>query len=253
MRAIILAAGQGLRLQQPDQQQLPKCLLKFGGKSLLERHFLLLREVGVTQIVLALGFRHDLVESELDQLQWTPRPTVVLNNRFELGSVLTVHTVAQEMTQGGDILLMDADVLYDQRIMNALVAGRAPVNRLLIDQDFESGEEPVKVCVRNGAIVEFRKQVAADLAYDSVGESIGFIRYSEVGARRLATLVGQYVAAGRVNLPHEEAVRDQLLEGDQTFEVADVTGAPWVEIDFSEDVVRATRDVLPRLRALPFF
>ena len=79
-------------LQRPDQQGLPKCLLRFGGKSLLERHFLLLREVGVTQIVLALGFRHDLVQSELDSLQWTPRPTVVLNHRFELGSVLTVHT-----------------------------------------------------------------------------------------------------------------------------------------------------------------
>jgi choline kinase len=251
MRAIILAAGRGLRLRQPEEQQLPKCLLKFGGKSLLERHLLLLREVGVTQIVLALGFRHALVESELDLLQWKPRPTVVLNDRFDLGSVLTVHTVADAMTRGGDILLMDADVLYDQRIMHALIAGRAPVNRLLIDREFEAGEEPVKVCVRDGAIVEFRKKVAADLKCDAVGESIGFFRYSEAGARRLATLVAQYVETGRADMPHEEAVRDQLLERDQTFEIADVTGAPWVEIDFSEDVARATQEVLPRLRALP--
>jgi choline kinase len=89
---------------------------------------------------LALGFRHDLVQSELDLLQWKPRPTVVVNDRFDRGSVLTVHTVADAMTRGGDILLMDADVLYDQRIMNALIAGRAPVNRLLIDREFEAGE-----------------------------------------------------------------------------------------------------------------
>jgi len=38
MRAIILAAGRGMRLQQADGQQLPKCLLRFGGVSLLERH-----------------------------------------------------------------------------------------------------------------------------------------------------------------------------------------------------------------------
>lgn len=251
MRAIILAAGRGLRLRQPEEQQLPKCLLKFGGKSLLERHLLLLREVGVTEIVLALGFRHDLVQSELDLLQWKPRPTVVVNDRFDRGSVLTVHTVADAMTRGGDILLMDADVLYDQRIMNALIAGRAPVNRLLIDREFEAGEEPVKVCVRDGSIVEFRKKVAADLKYDSVGESIGFFRYSEAGARRLATLVAQYVDTARTDMPHEEAVRDQLLERGQAFEVADVTGAPWIEIDFNEDVARATREVLPRLRALP--
>jgi choline kinase len=251
MRAILLAAGRGLRLQQPEDQQQPKCLLKFGGKSLLERHLLLLRNEGVTEIVLALGFRHELVEAELERLAWRPRPTIVLNERFELGSMLTVHTVADDMTRGGDVLLMDADVLYDDRIARALVAGDQPVNRLLIDREFEQGEEPVKVCVRNGLVVEFRKKVAPDLSYDTVGESIGFFRYSESGARRLATLAAAYIESGRASLPHEEAVRDQLLERSQPFEVADVTGAAWIEIDFAEDVVRATRDVLPHLRGLP--
>src|SRR5665811_871848 len=123
MRAIILAAGRGLRLQQADGRQLPKCLLQFGGMSLLERHLRLLRSVGVENLVLALGYRHELVEAELDRLRWQPRPDIVLNSRFELGSVLTVHTAAGAMTAGGDVLLMDADVMYDVRIAKALVAG----------------------------------------------------------------------------------------------------------------------------------
>src|SRR3984957_16931283 len=127
MRAILLAAGRGLRLQQPEDQQQPKCLLQFGSKSLLERHLRLLRDAGVTEIVLALGFRHDLVEAELERLAWRPRPSIVLNEHFELGSVLTVHTVADAMTRGGDVLLMDAAVLYDARIATALVAGDRPV------------------------------------------------------------------------------------------------------------------------------
>ena len=251
MRAIILAAGRGLRLQQPEDRLLPKCLLQFEGKSLLERHLLLLRSVGVSEVVLGLGFRHDLVEAELDRLAWHPQPSIVLNDRFELGSVLTVHTMAEAMTRGGDVLLMDADVLYDQRIASALVAGDRPVNRLLIDREFEPGDEPVKVCVQHGQVVEFRKRVAPDLHYDTVGESIGFFRYSESGARRLAKLVAGYIDGGRANLPHEEAIRDQLLERGQPFEVADVTGAPWIEIDFTEDVARAIRNVLPHLLALP--
>jgi len=91
----------------------------------------------------------------------------------------------------------------------------------------------------------------ADLSYDTVGESIGFFRYSESGARSLATRIAQHVQTGHVNLPHEEAIRDQLLERSQPFEVTDVTGAPWIEIDFAEDVARATRDVLPLLRDVP--
>ena len=157
MRAIILAAGCGLRLQQADDRQMPKCLLQFGGMSLLERHLRILKNAGVDEIVLALGYRHERVEAELERLSWQPRPEIVLNPRFELGSVLTVHTAAEALTRGGDVLLMDADVLYDERIAAALVAGQRPVNRVLIDRDFEAGDEPVKLCVSSGVPVELRK------------------------------------------------------------------------------------------------
>ena len=254
MRAIILAAGRGLRLQQPEAQQMPKCLLQFDGASLLERHLQMLNRAGVDEIVLALGFRHELVEAELDrlvdQLDLPRRPEIVLNPRFDLGSVLTVHTVADAMTRGGDVLLMDADVLYDERIMSALVAGSQAVNRLLIDRDFEAGDEPVKLCVRDGVPVELRKQLTVGLQYDTIGESVGFFRFDPAGARRLAAIVAGYIAGDRANMPHEEAVRDLLLEGSQIFEVSDVTGCPWIEIDFPNDVTRAADEVLPQLQSL---
>lgn len=250
MRAIILAAGRGIRLQQAEDAQLPKCLLSFGGMSLLERHLRLLREAGVHEVVLALGFRHELVAAELDRLGWKPRPEIVLNAQFELGSVLTVHTVAGALTRGGDVLLMDADVLYDRRIMSALTEGEGPSNRLLLDREFEAGDEPVKLCLGEGVPVELRKQVAPGLVYDTIGESVGFFRFSPAGADRLARLVSDYVASGRSHLPHEEAVRDLLLERSQRIEVADVTGSPWIEIDFAIDVERATNEVLPQLYGL---
>jgi choline kinase len=250
MRAIILAAGRGMRLQQTEDQHHPKCLLPFGGMTLLERHLRLLAAVGVTDIVLALGFRHELVEAELDRLGWLPRPEIVLNPRYELGSVLTVHTVAEAMNGGGDVLLMDADVLYDARIASALVAGANPVNRVLIDRDFEAGDEPVKVCVQGGVPIELRKQLASDLQFDTIGESVGFFRFDAGGARRLASLVAGYVATDRGNMPHEEAVRDLIRERSQVIEISDVTGAPWIEIDFPTDVVRAAQEVLPLLQPL---
>jgi choline kinase len=250
MRAIILAAGRGVRLQLPEDSQLPKCLLRFDDMTLLERHLRMLQNAGVTEVVLALGFRHELVQAELDRLAWTPRPEIVLNMNFELGSVLTVHTVADALTRGGDVLLMDADVLYDERILRALVAGSRPVNRLLIDRDFEAGDEPVKLCVQDGVPVELRKQLAADLKFDTIGESVGFFRFAQAGAQRLAALVAGYVESGRANMPHEEALRDLLKERSQLIDVADVTGFPWIEIDFPIDVARATQEVLPQLQTL---
>jgi choline kinase len=250
MRAIILAAGRGIRLQLPEDSQLPKCLLRFDGMTLLERHLRMLKIAGVDEVVLALGFRHELVEAELDRLGWAPRPEIVLNMKFDLGSVLTVHTVADALIRGGDILLMDADVLYDRRIVMALMAGTEPVNRLLIDRDFAAGDEPVKLCLENGVPVELRKQVAANLKFDTIGESVGFFRFGHTGARRLAALAAQYVETGRAQMPHEEAVRDLLLERSHVLEVVDVTGSPWIEIDFPSDVERATQEILPQLEPL---
>jgi choline kinase len=246
MRAIILAAGLGLRLKQPEPQ-LPKCLLAFGGHSLLERHLQLLGGAGVEEVVLVLGFHHELVQAQLAHSSAPLRPQIVLNPRFELGSVLSLDSAAAALTAGGDVLVMDADVLYHERIMSALVAGERPVNRILIDRNFEPGAEPVKVCVRNGVPIELRKQPQAGLQYDTIGESVGFFRFSEAGARRLAQITGDYVASGRAAMPHEEAVRDMLRAASEPFEVADVTGAPWIEIDFPADVERAEREILPLL------
>jgi choline kinase len=248
MRAIILAAGMGLRLQQSQSTQFPKCLLRFDDVTLLERHLQMLEAAGVDEVVLALGFQPEQVEAELAR---TGRayPEIVLNPRYDLGSVLTVHTVAEALTRGGDVLLMDADVLYDERILSALVAGEH-VNRLLIDHDFEAGDEPVKLCLKDGVPVELRKQLAVGLDYDTIGESVGFFRFREETARRFAEIVAGYVDSGRSNLPHEEAVRDLLLEGGHVFDTADVTGAPWIEIDFPGDVARAGTEVLPQLQPL---
>ncbi len=77
MRAIILAAGSGLRLQLPPKEQLPKCLLRFGGQTLLERHLHLLRRAGIGNIVLVVGFRHALIEQALAALNIAPRPEVL--------------------------------------------------------------------------------------------------------------------------------------------------------------------------------
>ncbi|SAL09574.1 phosphocholine cytidylyltransferase family protein [Caballeronia humi] len=251
MRAIILAAGMGLRLVQPEGQQKPKCLLRFGDASLLERHLQLLKTAGVDEMVFVLGFKHEQVEAELASIDWKPATEVVVNSEFSLGSVLSVHTAAEALTRGGDVLLMDADVLYDERILEPLVANaHAHVNRLLIDRDFEAGDEPVKLCIDNGVPVELRKQVAAGLKFDTIGESVGFFRFDEHAAKRLAEIVANYVATGRANLPHEEAVRDLLQERSHVFDIADVTGAPWIEIDFQNDVTRAADEVLPQLNQL---
>lgn len=51
------------------------------------------------------------------------------------------------------------------------------------------------------------------------------------------------------NAPYEHALRD-LLPGDpERFGYEDITGLPWIEIDYPEDVERAGNEIEPRLVA----
>lgn len=77
---------------------------------------------------------------------------------------------------------------------------------------------------------------------------MGFFRFREDTAWRLAEIVAGYVEGDRSNQPHEEAVRDLLLKGSHAFDVADVTGMPWIEIDFPGDIARAQDQILPRIQ-----
>jgi choline kinase len=142
---------------------------------------------------------------------------------------------------------MDADVLYDYRLMARLVESRH-VNCFLMDREIEPGEEPVKLCVREGRLVDFHK--VARGACDYYGESVGFFRLSPPVAARLAARAEAYISGGRRGEWYEEAIRDELVESEAgTFGFEDVTGLPWIEIDFPEDVARARDEILPRLAA----
>lgn len=242
MMAIILAAGLGRRLRI-DQ---PKCLLGFGGKTLLQRHLEILADCGVDEVVLAVGHGAEAIEEALARHKPSPRVQLVYNPDFEQGSIVTLWTLRERLRAGRDILLMDADVLYDARMLARLL-GSEHGNCFLLDRDFEAGEEPVKLCVRNGRLIEFRKQV--NVAYDYAGESVGFFRLSPEAAAKLADAAASYIQDERHDQPYEEALRDVLLAAPEAFGFEDITGLPWIEIDFAEDVERARKVILPRLRA----
>jgi len=158
--------------------------------------------------------------------------------------VITMAVLGEAMIDAdGPVLLMDADVLYDPRLM-AQLAGSTHANCLLVDRDFEEGDEPVKICVRGESdLVDFRKIV--DTPFDWCGESVGFFKWSPAMAENLTRRAEDYIARGDRDAPYEEVIRDAILAAPADFGFEDITGTPWVEIDFPEDVIKAETEILP--------
>jgi choline kinase len=241
--AVILAAGVGARLG-PGDDKLPKALLRFGGRSLLQRHLDILGGQGVRRVTIATGYRREAIEAALAAPPSGLAVETVYNPDFTQGSVVSLWTARAALAAGRPVLLMDADVLYDPAMIAALVR-TAHDNCFLVDRDFVPGDEPVKLCIRSGRAVEFRKKV--EVPFDWCGESVGFFRLSPAGAAAVLAAAEAYVAGGRRSEPYEEAIRDVLLAGHPAFAWEDVTGIPWIEIDFPDDLIRAERDILPRI------
>lgn len=247
MHAVILAAGRGSRLAQHNPQGHPKCLLSFGGRSLLARHLDLLYRFGVSKADLVVGHEADRIIEHVSRLKSRPDVGFHFNPRYEQGSVLSLWAAADTLTAGKPVLLMDADVLYHPAILQRLV-GTGLENCYLIDREFAPGDEPVKIAVRDGRMIEFRKQLPAGLEYDVLGESIGFFRFGPAAAAELCRECARFDAEGLGDAPHEEALRNLLLDSPQAFGFEDVTGLPWIEIDFPEDVERAAAEILPAIQ-----
>ena len=58
----------------------------------------------------------------------------------------------------------------------------------------------------------------------------------------------EYVREGRRDGYYEDALRDLLLRDPQVFGHEDISGIPWIEIDFQEDIRRAETEVLAHIR-----
>ncbi|HEY9841671.1 MAG TPA: NTP transferase domain-containing protein, partial [Candidatus Obscuribacterales bacterium] len=61
MKAIILAAGRGSRMQGLSEAQ-PKCLTRLGDRPLLEWQLGALRQAGITETAVVKGYRGELLE-----------------------------------------------------------------------------------------------------------------------------------------------------------------------------------------------
>lgn len=172
--AIILAAGIGKRLEG-HSKDLPKCLLRFNGTTLLERHLSNLLEFGISEIYVVTGFKSQDIEQLISGTEAGRITQIIFNPRYNKGSHISLLRGLDHSRAESDFILMDADVLYDKKILSRLINSDHR-NCFLLDKDFIPGDEPVKLCIKNDRIVEFRKLIDRNLQCDFQGESVGFFQ-----------------------------------------------------------------------------
>jgi L-glutamine-phosphate cytidylyltransferase len=235
MKGVILAAGKGARLNGTIGDK-PKCLLRVGGQTLIERQIEALRRTGIEDIAVVVGCQADSVRRTCGH-----GITYVENSRFAQTNSLYSLWLARTLLADG-FVVMNCDVLFHPQLLTDLVTAHHEDALLISYDDGPLGDEEMKVKTRRGRVVGMAKTLAAD---DADGENVGIVKFGAEGARILADLLDQRVAAGGLRdwapRAFDEFARVRPLHAIGT------RGFPWTEIDFPEDYQRAVADVLPAI------
>ncbi len=255
MKSVLLAAGVGKRLGARGQE-IPKGLLSFGGQSLLERHVRALLKFAARPVVIVIGYKKELVRREIAakfpdariaDANGKPPPAnadivFIENPVFHHGNLLSLWAT-HKLVETEPFLLMDADVLCDERLVQRLLESPR-ANCFLLDRESVEGEEEMVAAAKAGRVMRFGRGLRAR-EFDVTGESVGFFKFSAEGSRAMFAKMKEYLDRQNVDAHYDDALAEIL--GDVNFGYEDITGLPWIEVDFEEDARRAEREILPRI------
>jgi len=231
MKAVILAAGVASRLK-PLTNNTPKCLLKVGDKSILERTIDNLIKNKISDVVVVTGFLRTLIEEFLTQHYPNLNFTFIYNEKYDSTNNIYSLWLAKSEILGYEMLLMDSDIVFDSRIIGQLLSSKYD-DCLALRSTEELSEEEIKCLLnKDGSIKEISKTINPK---EAVGESIGIERFSKELVLRLFTILDRKILDEKdVNIFYEAAFQDAMDSGAKIFPV-DVKEYKCMEIDTAED------------------
>src|SRR5216117_2849904 len=207
MKAIILAAGVGKRIGAAAGNR-PKCLLEFGGRSLLVRYLDALLAVGVKSAVLVVGHRQELIRDAVGESYRGLAIRYVVNDQYHRGSLYSLWLARRSFDD--DLLIMDADVLCRASFVRRLVTSPHP-NVLLVDERARQDSEERMAIIRGGRVVALTKKVPLTLPNDPlqpesngcpgggmgggdlIGEGVGFLKVTRDDSRAMMAAMEPFV------------------------------------------------------------
>ena len=235
MRAIILAAGMASRLR-PLTNNTPKCLLKIGERSLLQRSIDALTSNGIKEIVIVTGYLHNLIEDFVREQYPNINVSFIHNDVYDSTNNIYSLWLARPKADGEEILLLDSDLLYDSKIITRVLNTPAENILTLIRHEMkvvtDGGSE--------GNITEISKTCSPA---DAIGESLGIEKmgksYTSALYKELEPMMNQEHLE---NVFYEKAF-ERLIPKGHTFKVLDVTDLFSCELDTVEDFQNAKEKI----------
>ena len=220
-KAIILAAGRSSRLY-PITLEKPKCLLELGGKPIIQWQIEMLRKIGISDIVVVVGYKKEKIINELGK-----------NVRFrhyddfdKTNNLHTLYSVRDELNQ--DCLCLFSDVLTDLPILESLAHGIG--NFTLLVNTRQVRDDTIRVIKE----VDLIKRIGSHLTVEeSNGNYLGICKISKQGGTLLSKQLEKMI-----NSYHSDyftLAMDCLASEGALLSFLELENFNWIEVDTQSD------------------
>jgi len=122
MKAVILAGGRGRRLETITDKR-PKPMVKIGGKTLLEHHFILLKKHGIKNVYICTGYRSKIIEDYFGDGKKLGIKIAYSIEDKPLGSAGCIKELEDKIKK--DFLVLCGDVVLDMNLSRLIKFHRA--------------------------------------------------------------------------------------------------------------------------------
>ena len=241
LKAVILAAGMGLRLR-PRTQKVPKGFLEVDGKTLLERSFLALKQAGIAEVVIVVGYLHEMIQTRLGDNFLGMPIRYVYNEEYATSGSMNSFLKAKAVIGDSAVLLLESDLLYDAKCIDLALC--SPYRDVMLVSPLSGSGDEVYVCAdQRNQIRALGKQLSDDQKRQACGEMMGISRFSADFLKHLFKTAEDDYARGEYLYHYEECVIRATTAALPVYILP--TDLQWIEIDREEDFKRAREIIYP--------
>tara|TARA_Y100001970_G_C14210997_1_gene846909 strand:- start:171 stop:1304 length:1134 start_codon:yes stop_codon:yes gene_type:complete len=179
-KALIIAAGLGSRLKK-HTENLPKCMLDFGGKTLLQRQLDAYKKNSITDISVIRGYKKEKIKYK--GLKYFE------NTDYKNNNILNSIFYAEDFING-NIIISYSDILFDSTVVKRLLKSNHDIS-VVVDIDWRGyyvGRKDHPISEAENVIFNSNNEVEKigkiNTGTEEVhGEFIGMIKLTDRGAQ----------------------------------------------------------------------
>ena len=239
MKALILAAGYGRRLQ-PVTNEIPKSMVEVNGTPLLVNALNNLAACNIDEIGIVVGHMADYIKEKIGN-EWKGIPIKYFENKryLETNNVVSLYQALDFCDS--DMLMLECDIYYHKEMLAALLQGDGDCTILVskFNKDTMDGTV-VEVEDDNVKSLILGKWQGKDFDYTNTRKTVNLYKFKKDFIKnKYAPLIRWYVENMGENSYYEKVLGSLIYLRENDIKIVEVPEIMWCEIDDEEDLRKA--------------